>query len=72
MTRWIDILLVAVAVLAAAIYAVYALGPKRIKNAYSRLATKYFGLRAARWFAPPTDGTDCDHCSANPQGKKRE
>jgi hypothetical protein len=66
MNRWLDIALVVTAVFASAGYAVYALGPKRIKNAYSRLATKYLGLRAARWFSKSAGGHSCNNCSANP------
>jgi hypothetical protein len=58
--HWLDLFLVTLAVLASAAYAAYALGPRRLKNAYSRFATKYFGLRAARWFA--TDDA-CNNCS---------
>lgn len=59
---WLDFALVALAVLASVAYAVYALGPKRIKDAYSRFATKHFGLRAAKWFAPKAGGS-CDGCN---------
>jgi len=63
MNAWLDILLVALAVAAAAMYAIYALGPKRIKDAYSRFATKHFGLRAAKWFAPKVDSA-CNSCAS--------
>jgi hypothetical protein len=62
MTHLLDISLVALAGIASAAYVAYALGPKRIKNVYSRLATKYFGLRAAKWFAPGKH----DSCSSCP------
>lgn len=72
MNSWLDILFVTIAVLASLAYAIYALGPKRIKNAYSRWATKYFGLRAARWFAgSASESHDCNNCAANTQGEKR-
>jgi len=70
MSRWIDIALVTVAVLASMAYVIYALGPKRIKNFYSRFATKYFGLRAARWFAGTNDGHSCNNCQSNTQHEK--
>jgi len=49
---------------------IVALGPKRIKNFYSRFATKYFGLRAARWFAGTNDGHSCNNCQSNTQHEK--
>ena len=64
MNRWLDISLVTVVVLASLAYAIYSLGPRRTKNAYSRFATKYFGLRAAKWFGA-SGGHDCDNCSSN-------
>jgi hypothetical protein len=70
MNRWLDISLVTAAVLASAAYAIYALGPKRIKSFYSRFATKYFGLRAARWFAPSSGGHDCNDCSSKTSHEK--
>lgn len=63
MNVWLDIALVALAVVASAAYAIYALGPRRIKDAYSRFATKHFGLRAAKWFAPKTDSS-CSNCAS--------
>jgi hypothetical protein len=63
MNAWLDISLVALAVIASVAYAIYSLGPRRIKNAYSRLATKYFGLRAANWFAPKSDSA-CNNCAS--------
>jgi len=69
MNHWLDIALVAAAVLASAAYASYALGPKRIKNFYSRFATKYFGLRAARWFSG-NDEHSCNNCQSNTQHDK--
>ena len=63
MSTWLDFVLVAAAVVASAAYAIYSLGPNRIKNAYSRFATKHFGLRAAKWFAPKVDSA-CNNCSS--------
>ena len=68
MNRWLDIFLVAIAVLASAAYAIYALGPKRRKDVYSRFATKHFGLRAARWLAG--DNQSCNNCSESTQHEK--
>jgi hypothetical protein len=62
MNRWLDIALVAFAVLVSAGYAAYSLGPKSIKNTYSKVATKYLGLRAAKWFSPAADS--CNSCSS--------
>jgi hypothetical protein len=62
MNRWLDIVLVAAAVFASAGYAVYALGNARVKNAYSRWATKHFGLRVARLFAGSKGG--CGDCGS--------
>jgi hypothetical protein len=64
MNTWLDWLVVSGAVIASAAYVIYALGPKRIRAVYSRFATKYFGLRAARWFA--SSGHSCHDCAANP------
>ena len=69
MNHWLDIALVATAVLASAAYAIYALGPRRIKNIYSRFATKYFGLRAARWFSGANEPS-CHDCASNAQHEK--
>jgi hypothetical protein len=69
MTHALDIALVVLAVSASAAYVVYALGPKRIKNVYSRLATKYFGLRAAKWFAP-SKHSSCNSCPSHEQHKE--
>lgn len=63
MNTWLDIALVALAVIASAAYAIYSLGPRRIKNAYSRFATKHLGLWAAKWFAPKSDAA-CNDCSS--------
>jgi hypothetical protein len=63
MNAWLDIALVAFALVASAAYAIYALGPRRIKSLYSRFATKHFGLRAAKWFAPKLDSA-CDQCAS--------
>jgi len=63
MNAWLDIALVALAVIASVAYAIYALGPRRIKNFYSRVATKYFGLRAVKWFTPRSD-SECSNCSS--------
>ena len=67
MSSWLDIALVAAAVLASAVYAAYALGPRRLRDSYSKLATKYLGLRAARWFSSNGSGGThgCHECSAN-------
>jgi hypothetical protein len=62
-------ILVALALLGSVGYVVYALGPKRIKNAYSRIATKYFGLRAAKWFAGPKE--NCDNCAGNTHRERK-
>ena len=71
MNRWLDIALVATAVLVSAGYAAYSLGPKRIKDTFSRLATKYFGLRAAHWFTSARqDSHNCDKCPAHTEHKK--
>jgi hypothetical protein len=70
MNAWLDFALVALAVAASLGYAVYALGPRRIKDAYSRFATRYFGLRAARWFGG-TSQDGCNNCSANPHQEKK-
>jgi hypothetical protein len=64
MTNVLDVALVALVVLASLAYAIYALGPKRIKNVYSRFATKYFGLRAAKWFAPSKHDS-CSNCPSH-------
>ena len=64
MNRWLDIALVATIVVASLVYAVYSLGSKRIKDAYSRSATKYLGLRAANWFARSEPGS-CSNCSSS-------
>jgi hypothetical protein len=69
MNGWLDMILVALALLGSVSYVVYALGPKRIKNAYSRIATKYFGLRAARWFAGTKGG--CDNCAGNAHTERK-
>jgi hypothetical protein len=63
MSAWLDIALVGVVVLLSAAYALYALGPRQIKNVYSRVATKYFGLSAAKWFA--SKGSDCGNCPSH-------
>ncbi|MBC7983887.1 MAG: hypothetical protein H7Y02_08540 [Candidatus Obscuribacterales bacterium] len=66
MNTWLDLALVVTIVLASAMYAIYALGPKRIRDTYTRFATKYFGLRAVRWFAPSTSGAhSCRDCPAH-------
>ena len=65
MNRWLDIALVAAAVIASIGYAFYALGPRRIKDSYSRFATKYLGLRAARWFGGASGTQGCSNCPAN-------
>jgi hypothetical protein len=59
MNRWLDISLVTAAVLASLAYAIYSLGPRRIKDTYSRLATKYFGLRSAKLFS---GSNGCGNC----------
>ena len=69
MNTWLDFALVGLVVMASLIYAIYALGPRRIKDTYSRLATKYFGLRAAKWFAGTAE--NCNNCSANPHQEKK-
>lgn len=69
MNSWLDIALVAFAVVASVTYVVYALGPKRIKNAYSRFATKHFGLKAAGWFTKSAE--NCDNCSANAHRERK-
>jgi hypothetical protein len=66
MATWLDIALVTLVVAASVLYAIYALGPKRIKSAYSRWATKYFGLRAAKWFAPSKHDS-CSNCPSHDQ-----
>ena len=68
MPAWLDVAVVSIIVLIAVTYAVYSLGPKRIKNAYSRFATKYFGLRAAKWFAPSKHDS-CSNCPGNEDHK---
>jgi hypothetical protein len=68
MNSWLDILLVAIAVTASIGYAAYSLGPKKLKQTYSRLATKYFGLRAAHWFRRSAES--CDNCPSNQAHKK--
>jgi hypothetical protein len=70
MSSYLDIALVTLAVMASAAYVLYALGPKRIKNAYSRLATKYFGLRAAKWFVPKSTG-ECSNCPSRDDHARR-
>jgi hypothetical protein len=63
MHTWLDALLVTLAVIASVLYAAYALGPKKLRNVYSRYATKYFGLRAAKWFVTkPAASSDCSNC----------
>jgi hypothetical protein len=69
MNSWLDILLVTLALLASVGYAIYALGPKRVKQAYSRFATKHFGLGAARWFRHSADS--CDNCPSNQAHKNQ-
>jgi hypothetical protein len=66
MSNWLDKVLVLIVVLASFGYVAYALGPKKLRNVYSRFATKHFGLRAARWFAGSTmkGSHDCHDCSA--------
>jgi hypothetical protein len=71
MNRWLDIALVSGAVVLSALYATYALGPRRIKQAYSRFATKHFGLRVARWFGG-SQGPSCDNCPANKTQEHRD
>ncbi len=71
MNRWLDVALVSLVVVASVMYAIYALGPKRIKNVYSRFATRYFGLRAARWFSGSSDSHDCNNCASNTAKDKR-
>ena len=61
----LDMLVVACAVVASGAYAIYALGPRSVRDAYSKFATKHFGLRAARWFAGSGHG-NCHDCNANP------
>ncbi len=68
MNGWLDFSLVAFAVLASLGYAVYSLGSKRVKQAYSRFATKYFGLGAAKWFRG--SAASCDNCPAHEPQKK--
>ena len=69
MNTWLDFTLVGLVVVASLIYAIYALGPRRIKDAYSRFATKHFGLRAARWFTGTEE--NCNNCSSNPNQEKK-
>ncbi|HTE42486.1 MAG TPA: hypothetical protein VK629_16810 [Steroidobacteraceae bacterium] len=63
MNKWLDIALVAIVVLASAGYALYLFGPRGLKNAYSKLATRYFGLRAAKWFVSKSG--DCGDCPSH-------
>ena len=69
MSTWLDFTLVGLVVATSVAYAIYALGPRRIKDAYSRFATKHFGLRAAKWFSGSAE--DCNNCSANPHQEKK-
>jgi len=72
MAAWLELTLVALAVLVSALYALYALGPKRLRDIYSRTATKYFGLRAARWFAGKPSQPACHDCPSGEQARLRE
>jgi hypothetical protein len=65
MNTWVDAVVVISAVLISIAYVVYALGPKRIRDAYTRFATKHFGLRALRWFTPSKHGHSCRDCPSN-------
>jgi len=66
MNTWLDWMVVIGAVLASAAYLVYALGPKRIRDAYTRFATRHFGLRALRWFQSSHGSHSCRDCPSNP------
>jgi hypothetical protein len=65
MNTWLDAIVIFGAVLASGVYLVYALGPKRIRDAYTRFATKHFGLRALRWFTPSKHGHSCRDCPSS-------
>jgi hypothetical protein len=59
MNKWLDTFLVAGAVLLSAGYAIYAFGPKTLRDSFTRFVTRYFGLRSARLFS---GSTGCGNC----------
>jgi hypothetical protein len=70
MNQWLDISLVAAAVLLSAGYATYAFGPKRLRDGVTRFVTKYFGLRSAKLFSESAGCGNCGPAVKKPlQGK---
>jgi hypothetical protein len=65
MNRWLDISLVAGAVLVSAVYSIYVFGPKTLRDNFTRFVTRYFGLRSAKLFS---GSTGCGNCA--PAAKK--
>jgi hypothetical protein len=67
--HWLDIGLVTVAVAVSLGYAIYAMGPKKLRDWFTRWVTRYFGLRAAKLFS---GSTGCDNCGGIVKTPKRK
>jgi hypothetical protein len=72
MNRWVDIALVACAVLLSLAYAAYTFGPKSLRDRFTRFVTRHFGLGAARYFSGSAGCSNCGPAVKKPLFGRRD